>query len=401
MTRRLVLAVALLLGTRPSLSAQDFRSADSIVASGIRHGIYPGAVLIIGRKDGVLHRRGYGHLTWRASAPVPSPDSTLWDLASLTKVVGTTAAIMRLVEDHRVDLEQPVVHYLPRFAGGDRGRVTVRMLLDHTSGLPSYVEFFKLAATRDSAIALLYTTPLRHRPGTAAEYSDLNFLLLGLLVEQVAGESLDRFVERVVLAPAGMRRTRYRPADSDVARTAPTGQWRGHPVCCVVNDQNAARMGGAAGHAGLFSTGADLVRYARLWMNGGTLDGRELFRPATLRTFLAPDSADATRLLGWDRPPSALNADACRRAEGGGRSSPPHCPPARPLDSAYGSLLSPGSYGHTGWTGTLLWIDPEHDLFLILLTNRSYDPRIGHSIRALRAVRSALADAVVRATELR
>jgi CubicO group peptidase (beta-lactamase class C family) len=365
---------AILLSTPVCLGAQDFHRADSIVASGITKGIYPGAVLIIGRKDGVLHARGFGHLTWRASAPVPSPDSTLWDLASLTKVVGTTAAIMRLVEDHRVDLELPANHYLPRFAGGERGRVTVRMLLNHTSGLPSYVEFFRLAATRDSAVSLLYHTPLRHRPGTVAEYSDLNFLLLGLLVEQVSGESLDQFVERSVLIPAGMAHTYYRPGDSVAARTAPTGQWKGHAVCCVVNDQNAARLGGAAGHAGLFSTGVDLARYARLWMNGGSLDGRQLFLPGTVRTFLTPDSADATRLLGWERPPSRRD------------------------DSAYGKLISSSSYGHTGWTGTLLWIDPERDLFVVLLTNRTFGPKIGHSIAALRSVRGALADAVVRAT---
>ncbi len=365
------------------LRAQDFRVADSIVESGIHRGIYPGAVLVVGRKAGVLHQRGFGHFTWRSTSPTPSPDSTLWDLASLTKVVGTTGAIMRLVEQGRIALDVPVSQYLPRFTGGARGRVTVRMLLDHTSGLPSYVEFFKLAATRDSAITLLYTTPLRRSPGSAAEYSDLNFLLLGLLVERVSGEPLERFVEQQVLVPAGMVHTRYRPADSTAARTAPTGQWRGRPVCCVVNDQNAVRMGGAAGHAGLFSSGGDLARYARLWLNLGTIDGRSIFDAGTVRRFLLVDGdsstldPDATRLLGWERPPR-------RQA-------------SRPVDSAYGSLLSAHAYGHTGWTGTLIWIDPERDLFLILLTNRSYGPRIGHSIRALRAVRGALADAVVRA----
>lgn len=389
--------VALLAGFSSGASAQDFRAADSIVASGIRQGIYPGAVLVIGRKAGVLHQRGYGHFTWRAASPVPSPDSTLWDLASLTKVVGTTGGIMRLAEDHRLDLEQPVVRYLPRFSGTERGSVTVRMLLNHTSGLPSYREFFRLAATRDSAITLLYTTPLRHRPGAAAEYSDLNFLLLGLLIEQLSGEPLDRFVDHAILVPAGMKHTLYRPGEAATSFTAPTGLWRGRPVCCVVNDQNAARFGGAAGHAGLFSTGADLARFARLWLNGGTLDGRQVFQASTLRTFLTPDSADATRLLGWERPPSSLRTDPCPQP--GAASSRSRCAPARREDSAYGSLLSAAAYGHTGWTGTLIWIDPERDLFLILLTNRSYAPRVGHSIRALRAIRGALADTVVRATD--
>jgi CubicO group peptidase (beta-lactamase class C family) len=387
---RMLATLGLLAVLSSGAAAQDFRISDSIVTSGIRQGIYPGAVLVIGRKAGVLHQRGFGHLTWQANAPVPSPDSTLWDLASLTKVIGTTGAVMRLVEEERLDLEQPVVRYLPRFRGADRAAITVRMLLNHTSGLPSYREFFRLAATRDSAIALLYTTPLRHRPGTTVEYSDLNFLLLGLLVEQLSGEPLERYVQRAVLVPAGMQDSRYRPTDAAAMRTAPTGEWHGHPVCCVVNDQNAARFGGAAGHAGLFSSGADLSRFARLWLNGGTLDGRQVFRPATLQTFLTPDSADATRLLGWERPPSALGDKDCRR---------PACTAARREDSAYGTLLSSSAFGHTGWTGTLIWVDPGHDLFLILLTNRSYAPRIGHSIRALRAVRGALADAVIRAID--
>ncbi len=362
--------------------AQDFGTADSIVASGIRRGIYPGAVLLIGRKDRVLHQQGFGHFTWRTSSPAPSPDSTWWDLASLTKVVGTTGAVMRLLEERQLELDQPVVHYLPRFTGGARDVVTVRMLLDHTSGLPAYVAFFRLATTRDSAIALLYTTPLRHAPGSVTNYSDLNFLLLGLLVEQLSHEPLDRFVIRSVLEPAGMRHSGYRLGDSLAARTAPTGLWHGRPLCCAVNDQNAALMGGVAGHAGLFSTGTDLVRFARLWMNEGLLDGRRVYDSATIRTFLRTDSTgrlppadEVPRLLGWERgPPTTV---------------------PKPVDSAYGSLLSRRAYGHTGWTGTLIWIDPQLDLFLILLTNRSFGPRIGHSIRALREIRGALADAIV------
>jgi CubicO group peptidase (beta-lactamase class C family) len=370
----LLVAIATILASSGIGPAQAFRAADSIVERGIRAGIYPGAVLVIGRKAGVIHARGFGHLTWNTGSPVPSPDSTLWDLASLTKVVGTTAAVMRLVDEGRVALDAPVVRYLPRFTGSGKERVRVRQLLDHTSGLPSYVEFFRLSRTRDSAIALLYRTPLRRPTGAAAEYSDLNFLLLGLLVETVSGEPLELFVTRAVLEPVGMTHSRYRPGETTARQTAPTGQWRGHPVCCRVNDQNAERMGGAAGHAGLFSTGGDLARYARLWLNQGMVDGHQVFQPATVRMFLTPDSVGATRLLGWERPD-----------------------PRHRDDSAYGRLLSRGAYGHTGWTGTLIWVDPERDLFLVLLTNRSFGPRMRHSIRALRAVRGALADEVVRA----
>lgn len=352
--------------------AQSFGLADSIVESGIRRGIYPGAVLVIGNRDRILHARGFGHLEWKAG-PSPSPDSTFWDLASLTKIVGTTGAVMRLIESGRIDLNAPVVRYLPRFQGAGKDAVTVRMLLNHTSGLRSYLPFFQLTRTRDSAIALLYREPLRRKPGAAPEYSDLNFLLLGLMVEQVTGQPLEQFVTREVLRPAGLLHTFYRPPDSLRKRTAPTGRYRGHPVCCEVNDQNAVRMGGVAGHAGLFSTGADLARFARLWLNRGFVDGQRVFSPAIIDTFLSTAQGKGDRLLGWERPD-----------------------PANRDDSAYGHLLSPTAYGHTGWTGTLMWIDPGQNIFLVLLTNRSYDPKVGRSIRALRSVRNDLADQVVR-----
>lgn len=353
--------------------AQSFSRADSIVESGIKRGIYPGAVLIIGNNARTLHSRGFGRLQWN-SGPAASPDSTFYDLASLTKVVGTTGAVMRLVESGRIDLDAPVVRYLPRFTGPGKDQVTVRMLLNHTSGLRSYLPFFQLSRTRDSAITLLYREPLRRKPGLTAEYSDLNFLLLGLMVEQVSGQPLDIYVTRAVLDSAGLSHTLYRPADSLRKRTAPTGRYRGTPVCCEVNDQNAVRMGGAAGHAGLFSTGTDLARFARMWLNRGFADGRRVFTAAVVDTFLSPGQGKGDRLLGWERP-DPKNKD----------------------DSAYGHLLSPFAYGHTGWTGTLLWIDPQKNLFLVLLTNRAYDPKVPRSIRALRNVRSALADEVVRA----
>ncbi|MDH4130213.1 MAG: beta-lactamase family protein [Gemmatimonadota bacterium] len=376
-SRRLshLIAAVLLAGMATPGGAQSFRAADSIVESGIARGIYPGAVLLIGRGDRVLHRRGFGHLTWDRRSPVPTPDSTLWDLASLTKVVATTPAVMRLVEQRRVGLDSLVTRYLPRFRGGARTRVTVRMLLDHTSGLPSYREFFREAPTRDSAIALLYATPLRNPPGQATVYSDLNFMLLGLLVESVSGEALGAFARREVLAPAGMTQTGFR-SGREPSRTAPTGSWRGTAICCEVNDQNAVRLGGAAGHAGVFGTGDDLARYLRLWLGDGSIDGRSLFDPASVRTFLSAGNQPEARYLGWERPPAR------------GRD-----------DSAYGQLPSPVTFGHTGWTGTLIWADPARKLFVVFLTNRSYAPRASQSMRQLRAVRGALADSIVAASD--
>lgn len=378
---RLILTPFLVLAghlAAPSAAAQGLSAVDSVVGDGITRGIYPGAIVVVGRRDTVLLARGYGHLTWQRSSSVPDVDSTLWDLASLSKVVGTTAALMGLVEREALNLDAPVARYLPRFIGGRKSEVTVRMLLDHTSGLPAYLEFFRLSTTRDSAISLLYTVPLRRPPGQSAEYSDLNAMLVGLLVESVSGMPLDRFVAREVTAPLAMSQTRYRPPKEAWPRTAPTGLWHGRPSRGVVNDRNAALLGGVAGHAGLFSTGRDLARYARMWLNRGVIPGGRFVKSETVDRFLTHSPGSGTRLLGWDTPD-----------------------PAATEPSAFGTLLSASAYGHTGWTGTELWIDPGHDLFVVFLTNRSYAPRISNSIRALRAVRGRLADAVVKSMTAR
>lgn len=366
--------LAILLGRTPA-AAQSFTEVDAAVRSGIARGVYPGAVLVIGRRDTILLARGYGRLTWSPSARQADPDSTLWDLASVSKVVGTAAAALVLVDHGRLALDAPLPRYLPRFAGGRKGEVTVRMLLDHTSGLPAYREYFRLAKSREEAESLLYAEPLTRAPGMSAVYSDLNAMLLGLVIEKVSGESLDAFLEREVFAPLGMTQTRYNPAASLRYRVAPTGMWHGRPSAGEVFDRNAAVMGGVSGHAGLFSTGMDLARYAQFWFSGGRLrSGGALVKPATIAAFLQPGPGTGTRLLGWDTPD--------RQEE---------------QPTAYGTLLSGSAYGHTGWTGTELWLDPANDLFLIFLTNRSYAPRMGRSMRELRAVRAQLADAAIRA----
>ena len=355
-------------------TASPFDHIEAVVERGIMRGVYPGAVVVIGRANRVLYARGFGHHTWNPNSLAPSPDTSLWDIASISKVVGTTSAIMVLVERGQVQLDAPVSRYLPRFRGPNKEDVTVRMLLDHTSGLPSYVQFFKLTKERDRAIELLYQEPLRRRPGSEAVYSDLNALLLGLLVEAVSGETLDAFVSREVFHPLGMTSTRYRPTGTDRKRAVPTGQWRGHPIGGEVNDQNAVVFGGAAGHAGVFSTGIDLARFAQMWLNEGRTPGGRFLRAETLRQFLARRQEAGSRLLGWDTPERAPNRL-----------------------SVFGQLLSEQAYGHTGWTGTKMWIDPGRDLFLIFLTNRSFHPKVRGSISELRAVRSQLSDAVVRA----
>ncbi|MGH7509050.1 MAG: serine hydrolase domain-containing protein [Gemmatimonadales bacterium] len=353
--------------------AQTLSEVDAAVRQGIRQGIYPGAVVVIGRRDSVLYARGYGHFTWKTASPVPTPDSTIWDIASITKVVGTASAAMRLVDIGRLSLDAPVRNYLPRFAGGPKDRVRVRMLLDHTSGMRAYAPLFKTARTREAAIALVYSEPLVREPGDRPLYSDLNAILLGLLLEEVSGMALERLVEREVFEPLELRQTTFRPPAAVHRRTVPTALWRGHPVQGQVNDPNAVVLGGAAGHAGIFSTGMDLARYAQVWLRNGVSPRGRWVSPATLRRFLERGTNSGPRLLGWDT------------AEHGGKEP-----------SVFGTLISDAGYGHTGFTGTELWIDPARDLFLVFLTNRTFNPRPRNSQHALRRVRASLSDAAIR-----
>jgi CubicO group peptidase (beta-lactamase class C family) len=365
-------SVALLLWI-PPLAAQSFEEVDATVREGIKRGIYPGAVVVIGRSDSLLYARGYGHFTWSPRSQVPSPDSTYWDIASITKVLGTMSAAMRLVDAGQLDLDAPVRRYLPRFSGGLRDQVTVRMLLDHTSGLRSYAPLFKRARTRAAALDVLYAERPNRRPGDLAVYGDLNAIFLGLIVESVSKLPLDRFVTREVFEPLGLEQTTYNPAPAIRRRSVPTALWRGQPVQGQVNDPNAAILGGTAGHAGIFATGMDLARYAQVWLRQGAGPDAQWVSPATIKRFLTRSANSGPRLLGWDTPEL-------------GKNEP----------SLYGTLISDAAYGHTGFTGTEIWIDPTHDLFLVFLTNRTFDPKVRNSAHSLRAIRTELSDAAIR-----
>ncbi len=360
----MLIALGLLLGL------QDPAALDRAVQAGITGGIYPGAVAIVGTSDRILAARGYGHFTWNGKSPVPSADSTLFDLASLSKVVATTSAIMLLADRGQLALQQPVQRYLPEFVGDGKERVTVRLLLEHRSGLRAGLRLDTLARDAAQARGLVLAEPLRYPPGERVIYSDLNAMLLGWIVEAVAQETLDRFVAREVFDPLGMTETRYRPAKALAGRIMPVGLWRGHAIAGEVHDQNAARLGGVAGHAGLYSTGADLARFAQFMLTRGvTRDGPPLVRRGTVDTFLR--RSPGNRALGWEMRDTTTS------------------------DNSAGTRMSAAAYGHTGYTGTSLWIDPERDLFVLLLTNRVFAPRTARSIAKLRAVRGAVADAAV------
>ena len=358
-------------------AAFDDATFDPIIQSGIRAGAYPGAALVVGRADTVLFIKGYGRLTWSPRSLAVAPDSTLFDLASLTKVVATTTALMLLVDRGAVKIDAPVRTYVPEFNGDGTAGITVRQLLTHTSGLRATLPLYE---EPDAAVALqrvFAATPI-YRPGTRVVYSDLNAILLGEIVRRAAGEPLDRFAAREIFTPLGLTQTLFRPPAALRRRIAPTGEWHGHAVAGEVNDRNAARLGGVAGHAGLFATAVDVAHFAQCILREGALpDGRRLVSVGTVRLFTtkAVDFGHGTeaRALGWQAVPTGEK------------------------ESSAGTVFGPRSFGHTGWTGTSLWIDPDRGVFVVLLTNRAFAPRARRPFTVLKEVRGRAADAAARA----
>jgi uncharacterized protein YbbC (DUF1343 family)/CubicO group peptidase (beta-lactamase class C family) len=327
-----------------------------LVEAAVKDRQLPGAVVVVGRRDAVAYEEAFGN---RATVPLAEPMTrdTVFDLASLTKVVVTTTSIMMLVEDGRLRLDESVARYVPEAGAFGKDRISLRHLLTHTSGLRSGLDLESPFEGAGEALARIAREVPETPPGERFLYSDLNFVLLGEVVARVAGEPLDRFAARRIFDPLGMRDTFFNPPAERIPAIAPTEpcvplgwpcQAPGAPMLRgTVHDPTARRMGGVAGHAGLFSTGADLARFARMILGGGTLDGARVLAPATvarMTTPATPPGMSDVRGLGWD------------------------------IDSRYsanrGELFPIGSFGHTGFTGTSIWIDPDDDAFVVFLSNR-------------------------------
>ncbi|HEX9755105.1 MAG TPA: serine hydrolase domain-containing protein [Gemmatimonadales bacterium] len=366
--------VALAWLARPArLAGQRWEEVDRAVAGAIEHRIFPGAVVVVGRRDTVLFARGYGRLTWRKSARRPRPDSTLWDLASLTKIIATTSLAMVYVDQGLLGLDDPVVGYAPEFTGEGREAITVRMLLDHTSGLRAWAPLWRESRTRDEALALVLREAPTRPPGMAAEYSDLNAILLGLVMERVGGARLDTLAVREIFRPLDLRDLRFGVRRADRRRTAPSRLERGGRVVTgVVQDDNARRLGGVAGHAGLFGSGLAVARFAQAWLSFGAAGEHPWVRPETVRRFFQRSPGAGSRALGWNTRDTATA-------------------------TMFGTLAPPEAVGHSGWTGTSLWLDPTNDLFVVLLSNRSISPRGRRTLEAIRVVRGEVSDAARRA----
>jgi uncharacterized protein YbbC (DUF1343 family)/CubicO group peptidase (beta-lactamase class C family) len=344
-------------------------NVDGVIEQAIQDGSIPGAVLVVGHNGHVIYRKAYGN---RALEPRREPMTldTIFDLASLTKVIATTTAVMQLVEQGKVRLNDPVAKYLPEFAQNGKDDVTIRQLLTHYSGLAPDLDLKAPWEGKETAYRMGFAETPADPPGSRFSYSDINFIVLGALVERVSGESLDEYCQRHIFLPLKMSHTRFLPPAAWRAKIAPTQYDENeHMLRGVVHDPTARRMGGVAGHAGLFSTADDLAKFAQALLNGSG----GILSPISIEKMTQPEqppSAPVLRGFGWD-------IDS-------------------PFSSNRGDLLPIGSYGHTGFTGTSLWIDPTTQTYIILLTNAVHPRGKGTAI----ALRSKVATAVAAALPL-
>jgi CubicO group peptidase (beta-lactamase class C family) len=348
------------------MSAARLANIDRVIERGIKAGGYPGAAVVVGRRGAVVWEKGFGHLGWTGESDNVVAERTMYDLASLTKVIGTTTAVMILFDEGKIRLDDQVARYIPEFTGGGKENITIRLLLEHRSGLPAGRDLWRIAHTPDEARAAVLSTPLFAAPGQYFEYSDLGADVLGFVVEAASGQKLDQFLAARVFAPLGMNDTRFRPEASLRGRIAPTEITppRGYPIRGEVHDENAYALGGVAGHAGLFSTASDLSIFAQMLLNRGTYNGVRIVSDSAVALFTR--RAAGTRALGWD---------TCAGEYGCGK------------------YMSANAYGHTGFTGTSLWIDPDRDMFVVLLTNRVHAARARRPAKVISDVRADLADA--------
>lgn len=314
---------------------------DRSVKQGLAAGGFPGAAVVVGRDGAIVWEKGYGSTDWGFGMPPVDARSTMYDVASLTKVVATSAAAMVLYDRGKLALDAPVGRYLPEFRRGDKARVTVRDLLTHRSGLPAGRDL-RSARNAHEARQLILETPLEVPPGTRSQYSDVGADVLGFVIEAITGERLDRFVSRTIYRPLGMRNTMFLPGRERRSKIAPTENHppRGYPLRGEVHDEAAYKLGGVAGHAGLFATASDLAVFAQMMLDGGAYNGVRIVSDTTVARFT--ERNPGARALGWEM---CIGGGGC------------------------GGYLGPRAYGHTGYTGTSMWIDPDRRLFVIVLTN--------------------------------
>jgi uncharacterized protein YbbC (DUF1343 family)/CubicO group peptidase (beta-lactamase class C family) len=346
--------------------ALDFSGVDAAATDAVTSGEIPGVVVLVGRDDEILMHRAWGS---RAVVPKPLPmlPDTIFDIASLTKPLGTTLAVMSLVERGKIKLDAPLSRYLREFRAAPFSQVTIGRMLTHSAGFAAIPATGALAGGFPTAARALAGKALDYTPGGGFQYSDTGFILLAEVVRRASGEPVDRYLQHAIFDPLGLTDTTFHPTDAVMDRVAPTEFAEGRLLQGRVHDPRARQLGGVAGHAGMFSTAADLGRLCRMLLNKGTLDGRRILRGETVRTmWTRTPEADSDRALGWD------------------------------VSSGFSRTMAPffpvGSVGHTGFTGTAVWLDPPTRSYMIILTNRVH-PNGGGSAR-IRELRTRVAAAV-------
>lgn len=360
----LVLAAIVLIANFNEIKCQnnnpDFYKIDLLINKSISDTAFPGAVVLIWKDGQIIFNKGFGHFTYDENSPSVST-KTLYDLASLTKVIATTTASMICYDRKLFSLDDYVVKYIPEFGQNGKDKITIRNLLLHNAGLTAWKKFYEYCNSTEDVIKEIYSSELEYEPGSKMVYSDLGFITLGKIIEKVSSKPLDVFCKDEIFTPLNMNSTFFNPGDSVKKLCAPTeidNYWRMKLLQGEVHDEASAMLNGVAGHAGLFSTAEDISKLIAVLMQKGKLGNKEFIKSGTVDLFTKRSSDQSTRALGWDT-----------KSEKG---------------SSSGDYFSLSSFGHTGFTGTSIWADPDKNLFVVFLTNRVYPARENYKLGKIR-----------------
>ncbi|RKY91078.1 MAG: serine hydrolase [Ignavibacteriae bacterium] len=358
---------------KPAQTTGDkFANIDSVIVHAIKDSAFPGAVVLVSKDGEVIYEKGFGHFTYDESSSEVKIN-TIYDIASLTKVIATTTAAMSCLDRNLFQLNEPVYNHIPEFSENGKEAITIENLLLHNSGLPAWKKFYNKNLDADSIIKNIYSIKPEYPAGTKTVYSDLGIIVLGKLIETVTHKKLDQYCNDEIFIPLKMNNTCFNPPDSVKYKIPPTEidkHWRKKLVQGEVHDETSSLLGGVAGHAGLFSTAEDLSKLIQMLLDEGIFSGKQFIKPETVKLFTKRHSPKSTRALGWDTKSTTR--------------------------SSAGNKFSKTSFGHTGFTGTSIWIDPERKLFVVFLTNRVYPSRENKKIIN---VRPKLHNAVISATD--
>lgn len=376
--KKLLILLIVLTNLVPNLStlaqhqAFNFNQVDSVINNAIEVHAFPGAQILIWQDGNTLYDKSFGNFNYDSKSPKVT-NKTIYDLASVTKVIATTTAAMICYDRKLFSLDDPVAKYIPEFGVNGKENITIKNLLLHNTGLPAWKKFYESCKNKEEVLKEIYSSELEYPTGEKTVYSDLGIITLGKIIEKVTGKSLDKFCKDEIFIPLKMNSTFFNPPDSLKQYCAPTevdNYWRNKILQGEVHDETSAMLNGVAGHAGLFSTATDIAKLMAVLINKGMLDGKRFIKQSTIELFTKRYSEQSSRALGWDT-----------KSETG---------------SSSGDYFSSNSYGHTGFTGTSVWVDPQRNLFVIFLTNRVYPTRNNSKISK---VRPELHNAVIKSIE--